>query len=76
MRFLVTRTKLDDKGRVSIPAPLRRELGLSPEDEVIVEREGGQIVLKKAAPEIVRVNSRGGWRRKPILTAKEAFGGP
>jgi len=72
----VARTKLDDKGRVSIPAPLRHELGLAPEDEVIVERQGGQIVLRKAVPEIIRVNSRGGWRRKPVVTAKEAFAGP
>jgi AbrB family looped-hinge helix DNA binding protein len=72
----VVRTKLDDKGRVSIPAPLRREVGLAPEDEVIVERHGGQIVLRKAVPEILRVNSRGGWRRKPVLTAEEAVGGP
>ncbi len=72
----MARTKLDDKGRISIPAPLRQELGLSPEDEVIVEREGGQIIVKKAAPEILRVNSRGGWRRKPVFTAKETVGGP
>ena len=72
----MTRTKLDDKGRVSIPAPLRRELGLAPEDEITVERQGGKIVLRKTVPEILRVNSRGGWRRKPILTAKETVGGP
>ncbi len=70
------RTKLDDKGRVSIPASLRRELGLGPEDEVIVERDGARLVLKKAAPEVLTVDSRGGWRRKPILTAREAVGGP
>ncbi len=75
-RHLMRRTKLDDKGRVSIPASLRRELGLGPEDEVIVERDGARLVLKKAAPEVLTVDSRGGWRRKPVLTAREAVGGP
>lgn len=70
------RTKVDGKGRVSIPAGLRQELGIAPEDEVIVERDGSRLILKKPEPEIRTVNSRGGWRRKPFVTAKEAIGGP
>jgi AbrB family looped-hinge helix DNA binding protein len=73
---LMPRTKVDDKGRISIPAEIRRELGLKPEDDIIVERDGSRVILKKPDPEIRTVNSRGGWRRKPFITAKEALGGP
>jgi len=70
------RTKLDERGRISIPAPLRRELGLEDEAELVVEREGSKLILRKVAPEIPTVNSRGGWKKKPVVTASEALGGP
>jgi len=72
----MARTKLDERGRISIPAPLRRELGLEDEAELVVEREGSKLILRKVAPEIPTVNSRGGWRKKPVVTAAEALGGP
>lgn len=72
----VPRTKLDDRGRISIPASLRREFGLGDEGELFIEREGSKLVLRKVAPEIPTVNSRGGWKKKPVITAAEALGGP
>ena len=76
MAIPMPRTKLDDRGRISIPASLRRELGLDDEGELVVEREGSKLVLRKVAPEIPTVNSRGGWKKKPVVTASEALGGP
>ena len=76
MTVPMPRTKLDDRGRISIPASLRRELGLDDEGELFLEREGSKLVLRKVAPEIPTVNSRGGWRKKPVVTASEALGGP
>jgi AbrB family looped-hinge helix DNA binding protein len=72
----VVRAKLDDKGRLSIPATLRGELGLAPSDEVVVEREGSNLTIRKVAPEIPKVNTHGGWRRRPVISAAEVFGGP
>ena len=76
MTISMRRTKLDDRGRISIPASLRRELGLDEEAELVVEREGSKLILRKVAPEIPTVNSRGGWKKKPVVTASEALGGP
>ena len=76
MTVPIPRTKLDNRGRISIPASLRRELGLDDEGELVVEREGSKLVLRKVAIEIPTVNSRGGWKKKPVVTASEALGGP
>jgi len=76
MTVPMPRTKLDDRGRISIPASLRRELGLDDEGELVVEREGSKLVVRKIAPEIPTVNSRGGWKKKPVVTAAGALGGP
>jgi len=72
----MVRTRLDARGRITIPAKLREELGLRPGDEVTIEQSGARLILEHVAPEIVTVDSRGGWRRKPFLTAKEAIGQP
>ena len=76
MTVPMPRTKLDDRGRISIPASLRRELGLDDEGELFLEREGPKLILRKVVPEIPTVNSRGGWKKKPVVTASEALGGP
>jgi len=39
---------IDDKGRVLIPAPVRKALGLRPGDIVGVTAERGRVALKKA----------------------------
>ena len=37
--------KVQEKGQVTLPTKLRRELGLDPGDYVAIEREGSRIVL-------------------------------
>jgi len=37
---------LDEKGRITIPKPLRERLGIEPGDRVSVDVEGGRIVVK------------------------------
>lgn len=68
--------KIDGKGRVSIPASLRRRVGLSEGDEVRIVREGATLVIEVSPPKIRTVDSRGGWKKHPIITAEETFGGP
>lgn len=70
------RAKVDGRGRISIPATLRREFGLDDEGDVIVEREGSKLVVRKVAPEVPTVNSHGGWKRKPVVATSEVLGGP
>jgi len=41
-------TSLDKRGRVVIPKELREKLGLNPDQSVIVELRGNEIVLKPA----------------------------
>ena len=72
----MAKAKLDEKGRISIPAEFRHEIGLSEGEEVVIDRGGSTLVLKKVAPELPTVNSRGGWKGKPVVTAAEALGGP
>jgi len=72
----MAKVKLDEKGRVSIPAEIRREIGLGVGEEVVIDRVGSTLVMKKVAPQIPTVDSRGGWKRKPVVTAAEALGGP
>src|SRR4051812_31227565 len=38
-------TKLGEDGRVVIPAPVRKELGLRPGDTVVVESDGHSLLL-------------------------------
>src|SRR3990172_2377692 len=56
----MAKVKLDEKGRVSIPAEIRREIGLGEGEEVVIDRVGSTLVLRKVAPQIPTVNSRGG----------------
>jgi AbrB family looped-hinge helix DNA binding protein len=37
--------KVQEKGQVTLPTKLRRELGLDPGDYVAIERKGSRIVL-------------------------------
>lgn len=43
------RRKVDDLGRIVIPAPLRRALGIAEGDEVEVSVDGDRLVLRKPA---------------------------
>lgn len=42
--------KITSKGQTTIPAALRKELNLMPGDEILFEREGDKITIRKAAP--------------------------
>lgn len=39
--------EVEDKGRVTIPARLRRDLGITKGDELEVSAKGGAIILKR-----------------------------
>jgi AbrB family looped-hinge helix DNA binding protein len=43
------RTKVSEKGQITVPKQLRERLGIRPGDELEVVDEGGKIVLTKAA---------------------------
>jgi antitoxin PrlF len=43
--------KVDDKGRLTIPRTLRKELGIEPGDTMFVEREPNGVVLRYAKAE-------------------------
>jgi antitoxin PrlF len=42
------RTKISEKGQITVPKSLRERLGIRPGDELDVVDEGGRIVLSKA----------------------------
>jgi AbrB family looped-hinge helix DNA binding protein len=44
--FSSIHTKLGDDGRVVIPAPMRKELGLRPGDTLVVESDGHSLLLR------------------------------
>lgn len=48
------RSHVQGHGRVSIPAPLRRALGLHPGAEVFVSAEDGRVVVTPAAAALTR----------------------
>ena len=39
--------KISKQGRLVVPAELRKELGIEPDDELVASVEGGAIVLKR-----------------------------
>ena len=43
--------KVDEKGRLTIPQALRREMGIEPGDTMFVERESNGVVLRYAKAE-------------------------
>lgn len=42
------RTKVSEKGQITVPKAVRERLGIRPGDELDVSDEGGKIVLSKA----------------------------
>jgi len=67
------RTRLDDRGRVIIPAEAREKLGLKPGSEVDMSVEGGALVLKRVIAEPRTVSSgKRGWGPEAFLDAGEA----
>ena len=44
------KSRLTEKGQVTIPKPLRDSLGLEPGQELEFEEHGGTLVVKRVAP--------------------------
>lgn len=45
------RLKIDERGRVTLPAEVRETLGIGPSNELVAEeREGGLLLYKKITP--------------------------
>ena len=62
-------TRIDERGRVTLPQELRDELALSPGDPVLLEKaEGGVLVRRVRSKKEVFRKLRG------IVTAKNAVG--
>jgi AbrB family looped-hinge helix DNA binding protein len=45
------RTKVSEKGQITVPKRMRERLGIRPGDELDVVDEGDRIVLRKAPPD-------------------------
>jgi AbrB family looped-hinge helix DNA binding protein len=45
------RTKVSEKGQITVPKQLRDRLGIRPGDELDAVDDGGRIVLSKAEPD-------------------------
>jgi len=41
------KVKVSDKGQISIPSDIQREIGIKKGDELLLFRKGGRIVLEK-----------------------------
>lgn len=42
--------KITAKGQTTIPAIIRKDLNLSAGDEIVFEREGDKVIIRKAVP--------------------------
>jgi len=67
------KTRMDERGRVLIPAEEREGLRLKSGTEFELIEEGGMLLLKPIIPKPVRVQSkRGEWSGEAFLDAGEA----
>ncbi len=58
---MLTKSTLDQAGRVVIPKPLREELHLEPGDTLQMESEGDQITLRPLRGALPLQKERGVW---------------
>jgi len=69
----VGKTRLDERGRILIPAEEREKLGLSPGAEVELIADKGTLVVRRKLPRPSSVFSRRRrWGREAFLDAGEA----
>ena len=54
----LTAVKLGKQGRLVVPAPLRRELGLAPGDELVARAENGRLVFERKSAVVERLRAR------------------
>jgi AbrB family looped-hinge helix DNA binding protein len=70
-------TRVSRKGQITIPAELRRDLGISAGDSVAVERNGDTLIVRRAGSATERTyGALSKYRRDPPLTIgeeKDAF---
>jgi len=69
MGIQVGTTRIDDRGRVTLPQELRDELALAPGDVVTVEKAADGVVLRR-----VRSKKELWQRLRGVITAKTAVG--
>lgn len=64
---------LDAKGRLSVPKHIREALGLSPEEELVVTLDEGEIRVRPVVrrPRKLRIGRR--WGKDAFLKAGEAL---
>lgn len=67
--------ELNDRGRLTIPKPLREELCLEAGTEFEVIREGGEIRLVRRLPELKTLTYDGEWGDEAFRDAGEALFG-
>lgn len=58
MASYLAAVKLGKQGRLVVPAPLRRELGLGEGDELVARAENGRLVFEPRAAVMERLRSR------------------
>lgn len=49
--------EVDDRGRITIPAGLRDQLGIRPGDELAIESKDGRLIVHPEQTELVTVTS-------------------
>ncbi|HYI25084.1 MAG TPA: AbrB/MazE/SpoVT family DNA-binding domain-containing protein [Thermomicrobiales bacterium] len=70
--MVVSNTTITRKGQVTIPADVRRELGLQEGDQLSVERQGDTVVLRRATSVAQRTaGALAHYRKSRPLTADE-----
>jgi AbrB family looped-hinge helix DNA binding protein len=55
--MVAARAKLDENGRVVIPATMRHALGLSPGDELVVVQEGEELRISTVAHAVAQAQA-------------------
>lgn len=69
-------TRIDQRGRVTIPKEIRERLGLDSGDELEVELDDGSIRLRADVPALETVSTDRDWGPEAFMDAGEAtFGG-
>ena len=63
---------VDDKGRVLIPADIRRKMNLRTGTKLKIKIERGNIILQPLVPEPTRVRRGREWGKEAFLDAGEA----
>lgn len=66
------KTKIDDRGRITIPKWIRDALHIEPGEEVEIREEGEKIVIEPKRDEVKKVRSGKQWGESTFLDTGEA----